>query len=222
LLGPSSHTFVGKWAAEKIDVTPDAQSPFGGFSITVFLKAAEAGGKLFATSQVDDQGSYKYAWGGDDTGTVTFHGDKANFTSDLTHQTTEMSYFVVRPSEAGSSIGALGGKTGDGAIAIQNMGGMQSMLVGVSKGQSLVGHWYTDTPANGAIGAVRTALDISAAGRYHYHFQISESGIFQAADGKWSRARPGSIQVTGTYKFDGSNRVVTVNGDGTTTWVRAN
>jgi hypothetical protein len=221
LLDLSSHTFVGKWTAQKIEPDSDAQSPFGAFSISVFLKAAQAGGKLFATSQVDEQGGSRYSWGGDDTGTITVQGGKASFTSDITHQTTEMSYFLVKPSEAGSSIGALGGKAGDSAIAIQNMGGMQSMLVGTSQGQGLVGHWYTDTPANAAIGAVKTALDVSADGHYRYHFQISETGIFQAADGKWTRTRANHMPVTGTYKFDGGSRVTTAGSDGTISWVRA-
>ena len=102
------------------------------------------------------------------------------------------------------------------------MGGMQSLLVGTPQGADLVGHWYTDTPANPAIGAVKTALDITADGHYHYHFQISETGLFQAADGKWTRSRPGVLPVTGTYKFDGGSHVTTASSDGTTQWVRAN
>jgi TIR domain len=219
--GPAS--FVGKWTAEKIDLGPDAPSPFGMFSISIFLKAAVQSGKLTGNLEVSDIGQYKFDWGGDDTGTVQLSG-RGNmiFTSDLTHQATNFSFMRIDGANAASAASALGGKSGDSAIAITAPATAQSMLVGTPSGPAgLEGHWYTHTPANGALGAVTTSLDITAGGRYHYRFNIAETGIWQAADGKWSRTPQGALPASGTYQFKGSSRVTCVAASGVTVWTRA-
>ncbi|HEY4125208.1 MAG TPA: hypothetical protein VGM36_11375, partial [Rhizomicrobium sp.] len=115
----------------------------------------------------------------------------------------------------------------DGAIALSGSAGAQSTLVGISDGKPgeelgpVIGHWYTDTPANPAIGAVKTSLDITRDGRYRYRFHISESGMWQAADGKWTRtAQQGGMPISGTYKFDGHDRVTCAAATGITVWKR--
>jgi len=120
-----------------------------------------------------------------------------------------------------------GGKTTDGSIALAGSAGAQSVLVGNPSGAApnsplsrVIGHWYTDTPANAAIGAVKTSLDITADGHYRYWFQIAESGLWQAADGKWTRTPSGSVPVSGTYKFDGHDRVTCASSVGSTVWKR--
>ena len=223
LLGPSKPpTFVGKWKAEKIDVNPDTPSPFGMFSISNFLKAAEQGSKLTSNLEVTDLGQYKYDVGGDDTGTVTSSGNTMTFTSDNTHQAMPFGFMRIDGPNAASAASMLGGKSGDSAIAITAPGTVQSMLVGTPSGRAgLAGHWYTHTPANGALGAVATALDITPDGRYHYHFDIAESGVWQAADGKWTRTPQGALPASGTYQFKGSDQVTCVATSGVTVWTRA-
>jgi TIR domain len=223
LLGPSKPpSFVGKWRAEKIDINPDTPSPFGMFSISAFLKAAEQGGKLTGNFEVGDVGQYKFDWGGDDTGTVKQNGPgNMSFTSDLTRQAIPFSFMRIDGANAASAASMLGGKAGDSAIAITSPGTAQSMLVGTPSGPGLEGHWYTHTPANGALGAVTTSLDITPDGRYHYRFNIAESGVWQAADGKWMRTPQGALPASGTYQFKGSSQVTCVAASGVTIWARA-
>ena len=83
----------------------------------------------------------------------------------------------------------------------------QSALVGTPSGPGIAGHWFTDTPTMGPLDATHTSLDVSADGHYHYSFRFSEAGTFEAADGKWTRNRVGSMPVTGTYHLDGSDQV---------------
>jgi hypothetical protein len=223
LLGPSRPpSFVGKWKAAKIDISPDSPSPFGMFSISTFLKAAFQGGKLSGNLEVSEVGQYKFDWGGEDTGTVQLTGRGGmNLTSDITHQATPFTFLRIDGANAASAANMLGGKPGDSAIAITAPGTAQSMLVGTPSAPSgLAGHWYTHTPASGVLGAVTTSLDITADGRYDYRFNIAETGMWQAADGKWTRTPQGAPVVSGTYQFKGSSEVVCVAASGATTWSR--
>ena len=223
LLSPSRPpSFVGKWKAAKIDISPDSPSPFGMFSISTFLKAAISGGKLDGNFEVNDVGQYKFDWGGEDSGTVTASGRGGlTFTSDITRQATGFTFLRIDGPNAASAANALGGKAGDSAIAITAPGTAQSMLVGSPSAPSgLAGHWYTHTPANGILGAVTTALDVTADGRYHYRFDIAETGMWQAADGKWTRTPQAAPVVSGTYQFRGGDEVICVAATGATTWAR--
>jgi hypothetical protein len=222
---PSS--FVGKWTAGKMIVNTSAPSPFGSFSVSIFVNAAVSGEKLNSNFDVDELGQYKYDWGGDDIGTVAANGPgSVIFTSTLTHQSTVFSYIAMNSQSAASFAAALGGRIGDGAIAITAIGTAQSVLLGTAHGREgeaigpLVGHWYTHTPANGILGAVTTSFDVTDDGHYQYHFDIAESGIWQASDGKWTRTPQGAIPVSGTYKFDGNDRVDCASANGVTTWNR--
>jgi hypothetical protein len=147
--------------------------------------------------------------------------DSMSFTSDITRQTTAFTFMRIDGASAASAASMLGGKSGDSAIAITAPGTVQSMLVGTPSGPTgLAGHWYTHTPANGALGAVTTSLDITPDGRYHYRFNIAESGVWQAADGKWTRTPQGALPASGTYQFKGSDQVTCVAASGVTVWTR--
>ena len=223
LLGPARPpSFVGKWKAAKIDIGTEPQSPFGMFSISSFFRAAHQGGKLFGNLDVSDVGQYTFDWGGDDMGTAQTNGRGGiTFVSDDTRQPIPFTFYRIDGANAASVSNVLGGKSGDSAIALNAAGSMQSMLVGTPAAPTgLVGHWYTHTPANGALGAVTTSLDITGDGRYHYRFDITESGIWQAADGKWTRTPQGAPMVSGTYQFKGSDQVTCVAAAGATTWSR--
>lgn len=223
LFSPSKPpTFVGKWKAEKISINPDTPSPFGSFSVSTFLKAAMQSGKLDGNFETNDVGQYKFDWGGVDTGTAQLTGrGSMTFTSDITHQSTVFTVMRIDGTNATNVANVLGGKPGDSAIALSAPATAQSMLVGTPAGPAgLAGHWYTHTPANGILGAVTTSLDISADGRYRYSFNIAESGLWQAADGKWSRTPQGALPVNGTYQFKGSDQVTCIATTGATVWSR--
>ncbi|MGA7790688.1 MAG: toll/interleukin-1 receptor domain-containing protein [Xanthobacteraceae bacterium] len=220
-------SFMGKWTLEKISVDPDVPSPFGAFSISTFYEAAVRGQKLTGVFEVGELGQYKFDWGGQDTGTVApSPPDAMSFTSDITNQSTIFSYIVMEPQSAANFAAALGGRVGDSAIAMTAPGTAQSVLLGTAQGQRgeaigpLVGHWYTHTPANGLLGAVTTSLDITPAGHYRYQFDIAETGLWQAADGKWTRMPEGGTPISGTYRFDNNNRVTCAAASGVATWSR--
>jgi hypothetical protein len=214
LSAASPPTFVGKWRLDKFADASVVPSPFGMFSITAFFKAAMLGPNVSGRLQVGDLGEYKYSWSAADAGSVSSSGPgTVAFTSDYSHSSSPFTYMATTPREIGQSVTMLGGKLGDAAIALSSSSGSQSMLVGTPDNAGdeafapLVGHWYTDTPANYSIGAVKTSLDIGHDGRYRYAFTISETGLWQAADGKWTRTPQGGMPVTGTYKFDGHDSV---------------
>ena len=137
LFAPSSSpSFVGKWTAGKMTVDTNAPSPFGPFSISVFLKVALQGEKLSSSFEVGELGQYKYDWGGHDAGTIAANGPGSMiFTSDITHQSTVFSYLVTNPQSAASFATELGGRVGDSAIAITAPTTAQSVLLGIAQGR---------------------------------------------------------------------------------------
>ena len=213
--------FAGNWTAGRIDIDPDTPSPFAIFSINNFFKAAVAGNKLNGSLSVSDIGAFHSVFGGEDSGTiVSMGGNRLRFNSDVAHRAMDFTATVMNTPPA-NIVASLGGQAGEGGILLDSPGLQQSMLVGTSRGPGLTGHWYTDTPAAGPIDAIKTALDVTPEGHYTYKFSFIESGTFQAANGQWTRTRQGAMPVTGTYKFDGSDRVTASGGGGTTLWVRA-
>jgi hypothetical protein len=85
----------------------------------------------------------------------------------------------------------------------------------------LTGQWTTNTAATPVFDATRTALEVTARGRYGYRFDFSESGTFQAANGTWTRIRQGAAPQSGAYKFDGPDQVSAGAGGITFIWRRA-
>jgi len=214
-------SFIGTWTSESMRVEPDMPSPYGTFSINTFYKAALAGNTLAGHFTLDDLGSYNFTWGGEDRGTVSVDSaGHARFVSELTKKETALGYFLLNPAQAASAVTALGGESGDGAIALTAPGSAQSILPGSAQGPGLAGHWAAHTPAMGPLDAASTALDITPDGHYQFHFQFQQTGLFQTGDGTWSRNKPGQPPVTGTFKFDGKNRVTAAGGGGVTIWVR--
>jgi hypothetical protein len=227
IFGPSKPpSFIGKWTMASSSADADTPSPFGAFSISTFATAALASGKLTGSMEVNDLGNYKYVWGGEDHGTVAPTGrEQLTFTSDITHQSQDFNYLLSTSATFGAYASELGGNSSDGSIALQYPGSSQSILVGNPSGASgplsrVAGHWYTDTPSNAAIGAVKTALDITPDGHYTYKFTIAETGMFDAKDGKWTRTPQGGVPIGGTYKFSGRNKVTAASAQGSSDWRR--
>ena len=214
-------TFVGKWTSAKVETDPDTANPYSAFTLAAFSNAPTQAQTLVGNFEVTDLGRYKADFGGDDSGTVQLNGPgKATFTSDVSHQSTHVSYILVTGANAAGAVATLGGKSGESLIALTATGMQQSTLVGTPAGPGLAGHWYVHSPANPMSGAVTASLDITGDGHYRYHFLVEESGMWQAADGKWTRSPQGMTPVSGTYKFDGSREVTCVASNGTTVWKR--
>jgi hypothetical protein len=181
-----------------------------------------AGKKVHGGFSVDEVGAYRFSWGGEDTGVISYSGNNgASFTSDLTRQGTAFSYAVISAPPA-NVVNFLGGRDGQAAISLSRPGPGLSMLVGASQGSGLSGQWTTNTAATPIFDATRTALSVTAQGRYSYQFDFSESGTFQALNGIWTRNRQGALPQTGNYKFDGSDQVTATGGGVTFVWRHTN
>jgi hypothetical protein len=212
-------SFIGSWTAIEIDFGPDVPSPFQAFSINSFYEAAVSAKKVHGAFSLDEAGEYKASWGGEDTGTVRYQGNMAQFTSDLINQTSPFVFATVSTPPA-NVVNFLGGHAGQAGITLASSGTSLSMLVGEAQGMGLAGHWTTDTAATPVFDATHTSLDVSPTGQYRYQFEFSESGTFQTSNGVWTRMRQGAPPVEGNYKFSGSDRVETVNGGIKFIWQR--
>jgi hypothetical protein len=215
-------SFVGDWVTESVQTEAGMPNPFGNYSVGLFVKTILQARKLSGTLHVGDLGRYNSDSGGDDTGTVTMNGaGQVTFTSDLTHQSDAFTYYVLHGAEAAPAALALGGRSGDSALALNRPGAGLSMLAGAPNATGLAGHWTTHAPASGVLGAITTTLDVMADGRYHYHFDIAEAGNWQAANGRWTTTPENAAARTSNYKFDGSDRVTLASDIGTWVWKRA-
>ena len=79
----------------------------------------------------------------------------------------------------------------------------------------------TNAGVNGVMGPARLDLTITPDGHYRARFSMEETGIWQAADGKWTRTPQFGLAVSGTYQFDGRNKVTIAGTTGATVWKRA-
>ena len=215
-------SLVGDWVTESVQTDAGLANSFGNYSISIFVKTIVEAHKLSGTLHIGDLGRYNSDGGGDDTGTVTLNGPgQAIFTSDLSHTATSFTYHVLHGAAAAPAALVLGGQSGDSALALNSPGTSLSMLVGAPGAAGLTGHWTTRTPPNGKVGTVTTSLDVTADGHYHYHFDIAESGSWQAADNRWTTTPENAAARTSGYKFDGSDRLTMASDLGTSVWKRA-
>jgi len=226
VLRPSTPpSFVGRWTAEKMVLDPDTPNLFGSFAISAFVRSTIERQGLSGNLEVADLGQYKFNWSGADGGAVTADGSKLVFTSDYTHQQTALSLAIYNSDQATSFATQMGGQVGDSAIGLtaQNM---DAVLMGRPSGSPdrgigpLVGHWRSASGETGMLDKLTTSLDVTPEGRYSYRFDVAESGIWEATDGKWTRSAIGAAPVAGTYKFDDSNHVTCVSATGETVWKR--
>jgi hypothetical protein len=204
---------------------PDTPNPFGSFVIAPFFRSVIQRQALSGNLEVADLGQYKFNWFGADGGSVTTDGSKLVFTSDHTHEQTALSLSIYSADQATSFATQMGGQIGESAIGLTGPN-LDAVLVGRPSGSPsedlgpLVGHWHSASGATGMLEKLTTSLDVTLSGRYSYRFNVAESGIWEATDGKWTRTAIGAAPVAGTYKFDGSDQVTCVAATGETVWKR--
>lgn len=85
----------------------------------------------------------------------------------------------------------------------------------------IAGHWHADVSANDKLADTPGELDIEIDGRYRFRGETREKGLWETADGKWTRKPQGAPPETGKYEFDGLDTVTTTGASGTTIWKRA-
>ena len=123
---------------------------------------------------------------------------------------------------------AYGGEPGDqGLVLNPSSPFVQVSLVGKPLSafgaplNRIAGEWRFKNQVNGMVTTPQVTLNIGADGRYRFRADLDERGLWTAADGKWTRTPQAVSQpVTGTYAFDGSDRVTCAAANGSTVWVR--
>lgn len=218
--GPA--TFEGKWTASRIalDGNNIGTSMFQ-YLTAAFAKSAMAGNKITASLEVDDVGAYTLITKGDDHGTVSLAGNRITFTSDLDHSSTTSEFWIVSSQEAQNYVGTYGGKAGDQMITLTPPAPMaQTNFVGAPDTNAtgptakLAAHWRS----RDVNSTNDSTLDITGDGHYTFQIISTEKGIWQAADGKFSRTAQNGVPITGTYRFDGSSQVTTASPKDTFVW----
>ncbi len=228
--GATPPTFVGKWTAEKITLSAGTLQANGiAFATDVFVAAALQGNALSGSFEVDALGQYIYRITGEDAGAVSATGEKVTFTSDTTREGHTFGYFPIDAAMAEGMVIAYGGKPGDqGLVLNPSSPFVQVSLVGKPVSASggplnrIAGEWRFKNQVNGMVTTPQVTLNIGGDGRYRFRADLDERGLWTAADGKWTRT-PNAVSqpVTGTYAFDGSDRVTCAAANGSTVWVRA-
>ncbi len=218
-------TFVGKWTAQKIALDGSRLgSDYFQYIGSNFAKSAVAGNAITATFQTGDVGEYTLDITAEDHGIVALTDKTITFTSDLDHASLTTGYFFLGPQNAVSMVGAYGGHSGDDGLTMDPpLPLTQTTYVGTPDPKAsgptakIAATWHF----RNALGiASDNTLVITADGHYRYSLSVKERGVWQAADGKWSRTPQNGIQLAGTYKFDGSSRVTVAGSKDTFVWKR--
>lgn len=223
-------TFVGKWKASKVTAQAGASNiPGLSYATDIFAKPALEGPNIQSTLEVTDLGQYHYVSTAEDTGTVAADGnDGLKFTSDITHVTTRVEYFLLEPQYAASMVQAYGGNSGDMGLTLNPPFPMvQATLVGMPLARGfgggidrVAGTWRFRALGNPMLQGTQVTLEITGDGRYRFKGELDESGMMTAADGKWTRTPQNGQPITGTYVFDGRDKVTAAAANGTTVWER--
>ena len=217
-------TFDGKWTASRIalDGNGIGTSMFQ-YLTSAFAKSAMAGNRIAATFEVDDVGAYMLTIKGDDRGTVSLAGNKITFTSDIDHSSTTSEFWIVDSRGAQNFTGIYGGKAGDQMITLTPPAPMaQTNFVGAPDAKAtgptakLAAHCRFRDPNS----SNDSTLDITGGGHYTFHITSTEKGIWQAADGKFTRTPQNGVPINGTYRFDGSSQVTVASPKDTYVWKR--
>jgi hypothetical protein len=233
LFGASPQTFTGKWKSSKVTMRMAAAGVPGSsglsYATDAFAKPAVEGPNVQSTLEVSELGQYRYLLNVEDTGTVVAQGSNALvFTSDINRVTTRMEYFLIEPQYAASMVQAYGGNSGDMGLVLDPPFPMvQATLVGMphARGRGggidrVAGTWRFRALGNPMLQAVAVELEIKGDGTYRFNGALDESGMMTAADGKWTRTPQLGPPVSGTYVFDGGDRVTAAAANGTTVWER--
>jgi len=220
----AGQSFVGKWKAEKITLSAGTlQTNSIPFATDIFVSAALEGGALNGTFEVDALGQYVYRVTAEDGGAVSVSGNKVTFTPDTTRRAHTFEFFRINQEMASGMVTAYGGEPGDEGIVLNPPSPfMQVSMVGKSHGGGVTGAWRFKNQVNGMITTPEVLLVVGDDGRYRFHADLNEKGLWIASDGKWTRTPQAvSEKVEGTYAFDGADRVTCAAANGVTVWVRA-
>ncbi len=235
-LRPSKEpSFVGTWVSDKVSF--NAVKGAAAINAPTLLAQNAMNAQTHGELEITDLSQYRYSTSATDHGTVTMSGSDVLLKSDVSHKSVALRLQRVNPESMGSNIEYLGGKPGDAAITIAkaDSASLATFMVGQPAGghgvKDIAGKWHiggegapatsTNAGVNGVLGPARLDLTISSDGHYQIQFGMEESGIWQAADGKWTRTPPSGMATTGTYHFDGGNKVTIASATGATEWTRS-
>jgi TIR domain len=203
-------SFVGKWQSKKTDI--DLGPANAGTSLLPLgelIHAAFRGPDVAATLEVTDAGQYRYSASVEDHGTVSFGANgNLTFTSAISKLADTRRATLYAPDKVLSDPANLGGQPGDSELVLERADRLGSVFVGKPT-KGIVGQWHT-TPIQIAYRMWNTELAIAADGTYRYRLSRLETGILEAADGKWTATFGREPPDIANYRFDGLD-LVTVN-----------
>lgn len=230
LLGRSAGPprFVGSWQLVKFEAKDGALAPGAPtFATDVFARAGFAGPDVSGTFSTDTLNQYTYWLAVEDRGSVVASGGQATFRSDITTVAHTFAVTVTPAAVSGAIAAAIGGLPGEGTIAL---GATPPVLTSVLAGRptepsgrdiaAIAGRWHVDVAASATNPELHVALEVSREGRYRFRGESRESGLWRAEEGQWTRTPSGGPAVSGTYVFEGQDRVTFATSTGTTTWRR--
>ena len=179
--------------------------------------AALSGPDVAASFEVSRVGQYTYSVSAEDHGSVAITAKNVTFTSALNNKSVSGSYML----EPASTVGALswvGGELGDSGLFLR--GNSWQIDFAGKPTSGLIGQWHEKNALIGYDPYV-IDLDIAADATYRLRVSRSETGLFEAENGKWTRTPNAGPPVSGSYTFAGANLVTVVSSNSSIRWKRS-
>jgi hypothetical protein len=200
-------SFVGKWQSKKTNLDlGSVNAGTGLLPLGELIHAAFRGPDVTATLEVTAAGQYSYTAAVEDHGTVSFGANgNLTFTSAISHLSETRRATLYAPEKALTSPTNLGGQPGDSELVLEAPGRLGSVFVGKPT-KGVVGQWHT-SQIQLAYRMWDTELAIAAEGSYRYRLSRVETGILEAADGKWTATFGRGPPDVANYRFDDRDAV---------------
>lgn len=221
--------FTGSWVTERVSLLSPA-TPVGAtsFASDVFARAALQGPDVEGQLAINDLGQYTYVLTAEDRGGLTLSGDQLTATSDVTKTPSTFATRLLAPSQAASITAGIGGKPGDFGLLLSGQPPVQPSLFAGTPATpgsteslaAVAGTWRVDLAPSGVLPEIHVTFEIGADGRYRFRGQTREAGLWRAAEGAWTRTPQSGPADSGTYTFDGRDRLTTAGAGGTMVWRR--
>ena len=215
-------SFEGKWVLDTLAISQEGWQGIAVSNVAAlsdpFVRSSVAGKTLAITFEVSDLSQYKFDIEAIDEGAIATQGKRVRVTPKSGVPPFESDFYLIAPEDSVNVLDSLGGKAGDGVLVFENFPGygqldycgvLQQRVTGPAA--SIAASWNTIFPPT-PVGPAMRYLEIVPEGQYRYRAELKDRGIWQGADGKWSRQRQNGMEVRGTYRFDGPDRVTLASG----------
>jgi hypothetical protein len=215
-------SFVGKWQSKKaqLDLGP-VNAGTRLLPLGELIHEAFRGPDVTASLEVTDAGQYTYAAAVEDHGTISLGANgNVTFTSAISKISDTSHASLYPPNKVVTDPTYLGGKPGDSELTLETPDRLGSSFVGKPT-KGIVGQWHTPQ-IQLAYRMWDPELTIAAEGTYRYRLSRVETGILDAANGKWTATFGTGPPDIANYRFDGRDAVTVSWPIGSITFQRAN